>query len=388
MVKDRFKREVSRGRLLSWTKGRRLRAVTTPEDCDRGESGGLSSAAKTRVYSLSESAAWSEALADLNMHDVYYRPGYLRSLEERGEGEALLFRYEQQECRGAHVILRRSLRNLDFRHPQVGAFDATSPYGYSGPVISDASFASAMWASWRREARRLGLVTEFIRFNPMKANHRAFEATIDVEEVGETIWIDLHGDIFSGLSKSTRSIVRLARRDGVVIEQLGVDAVARFGSMYRETMRKVKSSAYYLFSDGYFLGLMKGLGEDAWLMRARVNGEDVAYALCLRHGDILHYHLGCSRVKGKDFQPTRLLLYETAVLAQKRHCTKFHLGGGKSGEDSLFKFKARFSDQRSKFAVGRVVHDVEAYETLEKLAYERTGSEAHVGFFPSYRGQL
>jgi hypothetical protein len=63
-----------------------------------------------------------------------------------------------------------------------------------------------------------------------------------------------------------------------------------------------------------------------------------------------------------------------------------HLGGGRGGaEDSLFRFKAGFSDRRHAFATWRWVVRPEAYERLCAARRAAGGPEPPAGFFPAYR---
>jgi hypothetical protein len=74
--------------------------------------------------------------------------------------------------------------------------------------------------------------------------------------------------------------------------------------------------------------------------------------------------------------------------AKSRGNRVFHLGGGVGGsEDSLFRFKAGFSQQRHPFHTWRMVADETVYRRLVKRWESRHGAEADGldGFFPAYR---
>lgn len=316
---------------------------------------------------------------------MYYEPAYLKALQQRGEGIPLLVSHEEAQFAAAHVVLLRKLSDLPFPHPYQEHYDAISPYGYAGPILSKPEAAEDFWNSWQSLARERGIVAEFIRFHPLLENHLPFLGLLDVKEMGTTIWIDLQSDVWQGISKSRRRDIRFAQRQGVQVEKTGPDAVAAFTEMYRNTMKTKEATDYYFFDGSYFETLGEGLAENFWLMRAHVDQKDCSYALCLRHGDFLHYHLSCSDPSADETRSVNLLLFETARLAQQAGCHRFHLGGGYRGTDSLFQFKAKFSPLRSAFHIGRVIHDPEKVSHLTTLARENKAVAEKQDFFPPYR---
>jgi hypothetical protein len=343
--------------------------------------------ATAELLTLNDADRWRARLAATRLGDFYHDPAYLAALAARGEGEPLFFHYAQGDCAGFHAVLLRPLAALPFAHPYAAAFDAVSPYGYAGPVISHADRAAEFWAAWREAAQARGIVAEFVRFHPLLRNHEPFAACLDVREAGETIWLDLAGDFEAGLSASCRRNVRLAARRGLVVERADFGRLPQFWEMYSATMRRKGAEDYYFFDLPYFERFRDGFGDDCWLMRAHADGRDAAYSICVRHRDLLHYHLSCSDDAMAKIKPVDSLLVETARIAQSDGVRKFHLGGGYRGRDSLHEFKARFSPERATFYVGRAVHDADAVARLTELAAAAGQAPADPNFFPPYRSR-
>ncbi|HPQ70219.1 MAG TPA: GNAT family N-acetyltransferase [bacterium] len=339
---------------------------------------------KTTILTLDQADAWRAALQRYGAGDVYYEPGYLLPLARRGEGEPLLFVYEDDEALGVHVVLRRPLAALPFAHPYADRFDAISPYGYAGPLIDRDAHAGAMWNAWREQARSLGIVAEFIRFHPLQKNYRPFAEHIETQTLSQTVWIDLTGDIEEQLNKNNRRDQRHSHRDGLRAERVDAQYIPAFGKMYRDTMRKCDADDYYFFADEYFHSLAAGLGEGFQLWRAHVGDVDCGYTLYLRHGPYLHYHLSCSNPAKRHLRSTNYLLVQGSRRAKMEGCRQFHLGGGYRGNDSLFAFKANFSPHRADFVIGRFTHDERVVAELTRLAHE-AGQAPAANFFPPYR---
>jgi lipid II:glycine glycyltransferase (peptidoglycan interpeptide bridge formation enzyme) len=148
-------------------------------------------------------------------------------------------------------------------------------------------------------------------------------------------------------------------------------------------MDRRNADGFYYFSDLYFARLVSKLSGKVFLALAWLQDQIVAAALILASGKWGHYHLSGSLPVAADVSATHLLLFETAGELQRRGKTRFHLGGGtdRSYDNSLFRFKKRFSRQLYDFYVGTVVVKPDEYQEIcrewaERYAHlkERYGS--------------
>jgi len=341
--------------------------------------------ATIKTLTLEQEVEWRDLLSQNAEADVYFHPGYLKPLAQRGEGRPLLFVFTEGERVALHIVLLRPLDRLPFSHAFADKFDSISPYGYAGPLLPDPTWAGGFWKAWAEYAAAQGIVAEFIRFHPLLSNHEPFRDWVALRQAGSTIWMDLTVEVETNLSKSRRRHINYALRQGVKVERVGPEFIPQFTRMYQDTMRRKEAAAYYFFDEAYFHTLYEGLGEDFWLMRASAAGRDCAYKLCLRAPKFLHYHLGCSAAEMADYRADNLLYLESARAGQQAGCVKFHLGGGYRGEDSLFAFKALFSPHRAAFYVGQVVHDAAVVAELTHLAQAAGVMAEDPLFFPPYR---
>ena len=79
-----------------------------------------------------------------------------------------------------------------------------------------------------------------------------------------------------------------------------------------------------------------------------------------------------------NFAPNNILLWEAIKYAKREGCKERHLGGGltDSPEDSLFRFKKKFSSNCKHFYIGKRVHDQKIYEKLIKRWENEHGVKA------------
>ena len=83
------------------------------------------------------------------------------------------------------------------------------------------------------------------------------------------------------------------------------------------------------------------------------------------------------------------MLDEVRRWATSAGMRRFHLGGGYSdGEDSLFRFKEKFSKKRVRFSSWRAVANQEVYRRAMNRYVPDGSLESYHGFFPAYRRGL
>jgi serine/alanine adding enzyme len=285
--------------------------------------------------------------------DAYYRRAYVESACAVEPGEPLLLEHDGTVFAG----IRR-------REP----VDVITPYGYGGPT------GPAFWSAYDEWAREQGVITTFIRFHPLYANHRGAPGQVD--ELAPTIGWRLDGDLMAGMHGKHRNALRKAQGGAEVV---AADGLGGFVPLYEETMRRAGAAEFYFFPPAYW----EALERTDMLARfdAVAGGELVASALCLASPPWLHYHLGATAEAGRKLGATTLVLYEAAVWARERGYERFHLGGGVGGRrDSLHEFKRRFDPGgECVAAIGKLVHDPAAYRALGADPDELSG------FFPAYR---
>jgi hypothetical protein len=254
--------------------------------------------------------------------------------------------------------------------------DVISPYGYGGPV------GTGFWEPYADWCRGHGVVTTFVRFHPLYANHNGVSPNVRVERLGGTVaWrLDEDEGLFARMHRHHRRVSRKAVAAGVeATASVAPESLERFRRLYEQTMDRRRAAGFYYFPPAYWRALETTLREHVVLFEA---GEEAAI-LCLAAPPWLHYHLGASSDAGRRLGASTLLFLEAARWAQELGYTRFHLGGGVGGaRDSLFEFKLRFDPGGElEMAVGKAVHDEVAYERL-------SGTTATDGFFPAYRGTV
>jgi len=329
---------------------------------------------------------WGRLLR-LVAHDVYHLPAY-NAFESGTDGRrTTAFAYRE----GRHVfVLPLMLRVVDGTE----YLDATSAYGYPGPVsnCTDNGFWLRATEALVELLHRERVVTCFVRLHPLLPVDLAALARLGPTPLhGLTVSIDLtlpDDEAWRLIRANHRRAIIRARARGYRLVVDPWDHLDDFIGMYHETMRRVGASSGYFFESSYFHALPEAVGEHVHLMLVEADGTFISGGIFFEYGGIVQYHLGATRSDWLPEQPSKLMFDIVRRWARSRGNRALHLGGGLGGRSTpegngLFRFKAGFSDRRHPFHTWRVVVDAPAYEQLTR----RSLSEADpaVGYFPAYR---
>ncbi len=352
-----------------------------------------------------DAARWQAALASLPGADVYFTPAYTRLFANLDGDEPLGALWESDRGRALFPLQIRPLDRLPTWSPrwlgafaETPAFDALSPYGYSGPLTHlgqpEASvlikeFMNALGEELR--ARRV--VSLFVRLHPLAGNALYFPADgIDLAMRSETVFIDLTGPWYKGLTSACRYEVRKSERRGVVVEVTeDPDDWHAFGDLYRITMSRRGARDWYVFPQAFLEETRRLLGSGVSLLVARHEGRVVGGSLFLEDFGKGHYHLSGTLPEASGLGVSNRLIVEGARRCEAHGCATLHLGGGQRPDDGLSRFKASFSPLRAVWDKASIVLDTQAYDTLVegRRRYLREqgmpeGAEDD-GPFPAYR---
>ena len=362
---------------------------------------GRRSSGAVRTLRTSNAAEWNDLLSKMRQHDFHHLPQYHRVAEQHGEGIARLFAYSEN---GYTIALPLLLRLVDTNKPE-GWTDATSVYGYAGPVASHEwlpeSFLQTFLGTLRDELLRARVVSVFSRLHPLIPQQEMLAGFGECVENGQTISIDLslpEEEQRAHYKKDCRRRLRRLREAGFVcVHDREKRYLPEFVEVYHETMHRAGAAASYFFDRMYFEMLTRELDDVAHLFVVLKDHRVAAAVICTSCGGIVQDHLGGTGDAFLKFSPTRLTVDTVRVWARENGARVFHLGGGVGAQqDSLFEHKASFSDRRHAFFTWRWILQSDVYEELcsekERGNTEKQLSDSERGlraispsFFPAYR---
>lgn len=349
-----------------------------------------------KIFSYRQSAAWDEYVRSFPDWDVYYLCEYAVSLMLHGDGEPLLFCYEDEGARMCYAVMKRDISD-DVRFQgkigKNGYFDLETPYGYGGP-LADGEFSEKSQKQFAEQLNafcgKSGIVSQFIRFHPLLANQALFPGLSENVHIRDTVFMDTSSEaaIFANLDCKNRNMVRKARKAGLRVLGKPMADYRSFLEMYSETMQRLDADDYYDFNETYFEFMKDAFKDNAAIFYAVLDDRPVAGAVFLFGGKSMHYHLAGMHAESRSLAAGNLLIYEAALWACRNGFSRLHLGGGLNVDDSLFGFKKQFNrNGRLPFYIGRTIFIRTAYDYLLRIRKQQNPDfDAENGFMIQYRG--
>lgn len=338
-------------------------------------------------------ARWNHVLA-ASAHDFYHLPSYLELCARYEGGEPMAVYAEGQGTTFLMPVLLRPLPAAldapsDWR-------DATTPYGYPSPLVSDVADPETLrefLGAARTVLSEAGIVSLFVRLHPLLPLPSGPLAEYgELVQHGSTVAVDLmqaEEELWSRTRPSHRQRINKLVRSGYTVLVDDWTPYQEFLEIYRGTMHRVRASDWYLFSDSYFDDLRAALGDQLHLFTVvSPEGLVAAAGLFTGVGGIVQFHLSGTAPDFVKAGPSKLMVHRVRQWAKEAGFRWLHLGGGLgAAKDSLFEFKAGFSDLWNEFSSFRMVLDAERYTVLAQRWQAAAGAPvADVGaFFPVYR---
>lgn len=356
---------------------------------------------RVRVLHSGHIHDWNRVLERVVHRDFFDLPSYHQMAEETEKARARLFVYEEEGRTIALPLLFRHLEHVEALAPMTAGWqDATSVYGYSGPLCSESSPSPTLVQGFQKELcyflRQSHVVSVFSRLNPLTDQTSLLNGMGGCGELGQTVSIDLKLS-----EQEQRAQYRLNHRRTISkLQRLGVEVLKdnsfvqleAFAGIYGQTMRRVHAAGFYQYEPAYLRELMCRHPREGHLFLARFKGRMIAGLLVVGAGKIAHCHLSGTLDEYLKLSPMKLLFDAARQWACANGFETLHLGGGVgSRQDSLFHFKTGFSSLRHTFRCWRWIVCPDVYEHLCQRAslYLKTRGMAPASrsFFPFYRVQ-
>lgn len=326
------------------------------------------------------------------MEDLYFETNYCRLYEEIEGGNCEEFTFTGPLGTVRHLFIKRKISH---QYEGKTYYDLTTPYGYGGPLITElpheenkekliAHFSEA----FQDYCAEHNIVSEFVRFHPLKGNASDFSSCYEVQFRRYTTGITLKGfddPIQEEFSKSTRKKIRKALRDGVSYRiTTNPDNLDQFVAIYLKTMERIGADALYFFDEAYFANCLDYFSEKLVLVEALHESRVIGAELHFHSGPVLHTHLSGSLIQYSHLNPVYVMTYAIALWAKEQGIELIHSGGGvtTAADDSLYLFKKKFGKNTEfEYYIGYKIWNNEIYQQLAELKNTDAAGE----YFPGYR---
>lgn len=316
------------------------------------------------------------------LKDIYYNKEYI-SLYLKEEEEFFDFNYKEDGNIFVNKSIKRPIKNIGNIHVEDGYFDLESAYGYGGYYSNtgDRDFLNRAFSSYEKKCKEERIIAEFIRFHPFNNFPIKQAEFLDFNIYDrDVVIVDLEQDILKSYKAKVRNTVKRASEK---VEFKESENIKAFVELYSKTMQKNNASDFYFFEDQLFQKLF--IIEQVKLYEIVYEGNIVAMGFFMFGDVVAHYHLSANDDLSYKLNSNYVLLNSLFEIAKVKGLKYFMLGGGTTSaqDDSLLKYKKKFSHMTKPFYISGKIFNDEVYQKYISAWEEQTDS--NIKYFLKYR---
>lgn len=339
------------------------------------------------IIDLSQAEHWDAVVRSFLNYDVQYLSNYARAFCLHGDGEPLLFYYDDGNTRAINVFMKRDISAAGIISLEPSCwFDIVTPYGYGGFLIEGTNF-EAVFKSYEHFCSSEGFVCEFVRFNLFSDYQKYFNGTVVSvsNNVVRSLLCSIE-QIQMEFEHKVRKNLKKALGSGLSIEiDFSGKRFADFYEIYRKTMSRTGADASYHFGRNFFESIGKMQGNFVYFHVLK-DCKVISSELVLLGPANCYSFLGGTDVDYFEFRPNDYLKYEIILWAKKMKLKNFVLGGGYGQDDGIYRYKKSFAPNGiHKFYVGKRIFSKTKYDKLVELRQKAKPLDLNSSFFPLYR---
>ncbi|WP_396601145.1 GNAT family N-acetyltransferase [Algibacter sp. R77976] len=331
---------------------------------------------------IKKKSKWDQTLKAVENYDFYHTFDY-HELSKQDKEKTILLKYIENKSIVCIPLIIRIIENTQY-------FDATSVYGYSGPLVKniDKNFDNANFIkTLNKYFQDNNIVSVFSRLNPYIKNQvYTLEGIGDITSLGNVVNIDLKKSLQEQralYSKSTKNRINKIRKICDIIVSNKKEDIKQFIDIYCENMDRVNAKDMYYFPKSYYYNLVENNDIDILFALHKETNEYACAAMMVKTNNIIQYHISGTKNDYLNLSPIRILIDEMRIRGTNENYEFFNLGGGLgNNEDELFKFKSSFSKDFKPFSIWKLISMPDVYK---ELVNKKEISNSNINFFPLYR---
>ena len=327
---------------------------------------------------------WDTTLKRIGNYDFYHTYDY-HHIELKSYQTPTLLKYSQDDFTIALPLLIQKIEGTSY-------YDATSVYGYAGPIsnnlpndFDNSEFIERLKLYFKNHQ----IIAVFSRLNPYINNQKSILNNYgNLTQQGSVVNIDitLNTDIQrQNYQSRLKTHVNKSRRNCDIKKATSKEDVQEFINIYYENMKRVNAEDSYFFDKNYFLEILNSTDFESEILLAidKQTKQIIAGSMFITTNDIVQYHLSGCKNDFLHLMPIKLLIDEMRLIATERKLHFLNLGGGlgSNNSDTLFRFKSSFSKDFKDFYLWKLIVNKTVYDSL----VQNNNVKEDVSYFPKYR---
>ncbi|WP_324027978.1 GNAT family N-acetyltransferase [Maribacter sp. BPC-D8] len=296
------------------------------------------------------------------------------------------------------IIMPIIIRNISINKLPTKHKDVISPYGYSGPLISEKATELEITIFWKEVDlwyNNNNIISEFIRFSLDNNTHGyngVLKPTLD-NVCGDIVEENLQWTRFD---KKVRNNYRKAEVNQLKFElftnKIEPKIVNQFYDIYKNTMIRRSADIQLYFSLDYFENYTKSNPNHCAIAMVYKNEVPISTEFLLLSNNKIYSYLGGTNSEYFNCRPNDFLKVNIINWARIKNFKQYILGGGRINNDNLYTYKKSFFPKEKDiiFFTGRKILNQNTYDDLSIESQNTFGINNIINsditeFFPAYR---
>ncbi len=339
------------------------------------------------IQPIRDKIAWKAILSKIGNYDFYHTYDYHTISKKNNETAILIVYTNNKNAIVALPILLRKIENTKY-------YDATSVYGYGGPLTTNIHKVDVFdfQIKFQKYLESENIISIFSRLHPYIENQeKVIHNFGKIVSLGKVVNIDLKISEQTQLnqySKMTKRYLKKTQKQCSVTVLNNKFAINKFIELYEENMQRVNAKEEYFFSKEYFLNFLSATDFKTEFIFVTLNDTKkiISGAMIIYTNTMIQYHLSGTLNNYLKLTPIRLIIDSIRAKGKKEGYSIFNLGGGLgSQEDSLFNFKASFSKNFKDFKTWNYIVNKKIYDSLVEANTSIKSEKNKITYFPLYR---
>lgn len=348
---------------------------------------------KFKILNQNSVSEWNEILNKISIfsgQQIYKNINYLISNIKDHNTTPEAFFYEKNNKYFFLSYLKSQINSLNEKY-----YDFETAYGYSGPITNsnENNFLEEAWLSFEKHCEENKIICGIIRFDPYINNNfefyknkmnLSFEGPVAIRNY-QTLKNHKIKNYSNSINEKVKKSIKLNIKFYCSNNHIEFE---KFKEIYLELMKSKNAKKNYLFDDDYFKKIRK-LDDNLKLFLITLNKEVIGGAITLESNNISSIHLSAVKRKYLSTGASVFLRFNIIDFYKKKDFYSINLGGGisDSKNDSLFKFKEKFSNEIKNYFIGKCLFNKNIYYELCNNFERNLNNEnkAYQNYFLKYR---
>ena len=345
---------------------------------------------KVSIVTINEKEKWNKIVKSFINYDVFYIAEYAEAFKLHGDGEPILFYYEDADTKAMNVIMKRDLADIEYFERKIEKnkyFDVTSPYGYGGFIIEGKNYNKVNKA-YRKYCKQNNIICEFVRFHLLEHYEKKYNGKIKKIKHNIIRTIDLNPEeMLMDFEHKVRKNIKKANKNGLEI-QIDTEGktIDEFLNIYYQTMDSNDAKKDYYFTKEFF-NILNTMKDNIVYFNVLYKGKIISTELVIYCNNNCYSYLGGTLNEYFDLRPNDFLKYEIIKWAYNKKIENFILGGGYGNEDDgIYRYKKSFAPKGIEdFYIGKQIFLPKKYKKMLDIRKKDEKFDKNTEFFPKYR---